>query len=67
MTTPKLPEMGEYEGKPISLEHAQATLSPEQLAEVFVDVPGRGRIRPWRFVQPSDDVTVDDDGAVVIG
>ena len=61
-----MPVTGEYQGKPILIKEAVATLKPEELADVVVDVPGRGRIRPWRFVQPSDDVEVKD-GAVSIG
>jgi hypothetical protein len=63
----ELPKTGEYQGKPIDLAHAQATLSPAELADVVVDVPGQGRIRPWRFVQPAQDVELADDDSVVIG
>jgi hypothetical protein len=61
-----LPETGEYQGKPINLGVATATLSQDELAQVVVDVPGRGKVRPWRFAQGSDSVVVRD-GAVEIG
>lgn len=60
------PEMGEYQGKPINLAHAEATLTPAELAEVVVDIPGRGKVRPWRFVQPPGEGGVDADGATLI-
>ena len=61
-----LPETGEYKGEPIDLGHAKATLSPAELAQVFVDVPGSGKIRPWRFIDDPK-VTITPDGSVEIG
>lgn len=62
---PNWPKTGTIGTREISLEEAEK-LPPDERAEVVVDVPGVGKIRPWRFDTDADDVQVDEDGTLVI-
>ena len=61
---PNYPKTGEYRGEPIDIDHAMRTLSPAELADVVVDVPGKGHIRPWRYAQAT--LEQDEDGAILL-
>lgn len=52
-----LPAFGEFDGKRISREDAEK-LPPDQKAEVVFDVPGVGKVRPWRFAVDGSAVKV---------
>ncbi len=60
------PKTGTFRGRTIDLDEAERTLSPGELAEVVVDLPGVGRVRPWRFTQAAGDGAVDSDGATLL-
>lgn len=66
MAPPELPAFGTFRGQPIDLARVAELLTPEERPEVFVDVPGVGRVRPWRFVTDGSEVQVDEDGTLVI-
>ena len=55
-----MPEYGKLRGKKVLLADAEARLSPADLAQVEVDVPGQGIIRPWRFVTDGSEITEKD-------
>ena len=60
------PKTGEYNGQTVDIAHALATFTPDELAQVVVDVPGTGKIRPWRFASPISEVRVGPDGGLLI-
>lgn len=55
-----MPEYGKLRGKKVLLADAEARLSPADLTQVEVDVPGQGIIRPWRFVTDGSEITEKD-------
>jgi hypothetical protein len=59
------PTHGMLDGESIALTEVEA-LTPAERAEVEVDVPGKGVIRPWRFVDDGSNVRVSDSGKLLI-
>lgn len=53
------PRTGLLDGKTVDLATMEETLPKERWAEVQVDVPGEGLIRPWRFMTPAGEVDRD--------
>ena len=64
--TDNWPEYGDLDGKQIKLGEIDK-LPMALRTQVVVDVPGEGKIRPWRFASDGDDVRIDvTDGTLVI-
>jgi hypothetical protein len=53
-----LPEFGELNGKPIRLRSPEFdALDERDRREVVVELPGKGKVRPWRFIGDARDFT----------
>ena len=52
---PPMPAYGKLRGKRVSLAEAPSRLSADDLAQVEVEIPGQGVIRPWRFSSAESD------------
>ncbi len=60
------PQYGKLRGKRVLLSEAESRLSKEDLAQVEVDVPGQGVIRPWRFVTDGSEIVVQANGRLAL-
>ena len=60
------PRIGYLDGKPIDLSTLKQTVHPARWAEVVVDVPGVGRVRPWRFASQGWEVSRGADGVLKV-
>jgi hypothetical protein len=61
------PEYGELRGQRVKLEGIEQRLSQDDLEEVTVELPGQGKVRPWRFASSGARIREDEDGCLVVG